>query len=71
MASSTKQIYIPNLSIKGSFVEEIGGSDDRVVYPGEKFEIDLSADDFSNPEEYHTTWINITRAVKAKLSRNE
>jgi hypothetical protein len=70
MSSASKQVYIPNISIKGSFVEEVGGTQDRIVYPGEEFELNLSANDFSDPEEYHTTWISITRAVKTKLSKN-
>lgn len=70
MSGTNKQIYIPTISIKGSYVEEIGGSDDRVIYPGIPFDISLSAEDFQNPEEYHTVWINITRAVKTKLSKN-
>ena len=61
---------MPAISIKGSFIEEIGSSEDRLIYPGEPFDLSLSADDFSNPEEYHATWINITRAVKAKLNKN-
>lgn len=68
--NATKQIYIPAVQIKGSFVEEVGGADDRVVYPGVPFDISLTAEDFENPEEYHTTWINITRAVKSKLRKN-
>ncbi len=51
-------------------MEEVGGAQDRIVYPGEEFELNLSANDFSDPEEYHTTWISITRAVKTKLSKN-
>ena len=70
MSSANKQVYIPNICIKGSFVEEVGGSEDRIVYPGETFELNLSAGDFLDPEEYHTTWISITRAVKTKLSKN-
>lgn len=69
--SANKQIYIPALKIKGSFIEEIGNSENRVVYPGSGFEITLSAEDFENPEDYHTTWINITKAVKAKIQKNE
>ena len=69
-SNSTKQIYIPSVQIKGSYVEEVGGADDRVVYPGIPFDISLAAEDFENAEEYHTTWINITRAVKAKLRKN-
>jgi hypothetical protein len=70
MSSANKQVYIPNILIKGSFVEEVGGAGDRVVYPGEEFELNLSANDFSDHEEYHTTWISITRAVKTKLNKN-
>jgi hypothetical protein len=70
MASENKQVYIPSISIRGSFVEEIGGGLDKIVYPGEAFELDISANDFSDPEEYHTTWICITRAVKNKLNKN-
>lgn len=70
MSEPTKQIYIPAISIKGSFVEEIGGKDDKIMYPGPLFDVSLSAEDFQNAEEYHTTWINITRAVKTKLTKN-
>jgi hypothetical protein len=51
-------------------MEEIGGVEDKVMYPGPTFDVSLSADDFANAEEYHTTWINITRAVKTKLTKN-
>jgi len=70
MAATNKQIYIPSISVNGSFMEEIGGGDDKVVYPGVAFEVELSAEDFENSEDYHATWISITRAVKAKLSKN-
>jgi hypothetical protein len=70
MSAANKQIYIPEISIKGSFMEEIGGVEDKVMYPGPTFDVSLSADDFANAEEYHTTWINITRAVKTKLTKN-
>lgn len=69
MSAETKQIYIPALNIKGTYVEELGSEAERIVYPGQTFDISLSAEDFENPEEYHTTWINITRAVKKKLSK--
>lgn len=71
MSASNKQIYIPLVNIKGSFVEEIGNDKDRIVYPGGSFDITLSAEDFSDPEEYHSTWISITRAVKHKLNKHE
>jgi hypothetical protein len=70
MSASNKQIYIPSIAVKGSFIEEIGSSEDRLIYPGEQFNLTLSAEDFSNSEEYHTTWINITRAVKSKLLKD-
>jgi len=70
MAAANKQIYIPEISIRGSFMEEIGGVEDKVMYPGPFFDVALSADDFENAEEYHTTWISITRAVKTKLKKN-
>lgn len=70
MASVNKQIYIPEINIKGTFVEEIGGSEDKIMYPGTSFDISLSAEDFSNQEEYHTTWINLTRAVKSKIAKH-
>jgi hypothetical protein len=67
--SSNKQIYIPSLVIKGSYVEEIGSAENRVVYPGEPFELTLSAEDFKNSEDYHTVWISLTKAVKEKLKK--
>jgi hypothetical protein len=70
MSVTNKQIYIPAISIKGSFVEEVGGADDKIMYPGPVFDISLSSEDFQDSEEYHTTWINITRAVKTKLSKD-
>lgn len=70
MSGNTKQIYIPSVNIKGYYVEEIGGDKDRVVYPGGSFDLDLNIEDFENSEEYHTVWITITRAVKAKLNKN-
>jgi hypothetical protein len=70
MSGTNKQIYIPKISITGSYVEEIGSQEERLIYPGTPFDITLSAEDFANPEEYHTVWINITRAVKTKLTRH-
>lgn len=70
MAGSTKQIYIPTVQIKGYYVEEVGSSTDKVVYPGGSFELSLAIDDFENSEEYHTAWIALTRAVKNKISKN-
>lgn len=67
MSGSPKQIYIPAINIKGYYVEEVGGGEDRVVYPGKSFDLSLDINDFQDPEEYHTTWIALTRAVKAKL----
>jgi hypothetical protein len=68
--AANKQIFIPAINIKGSFMEEIGGAEDKIAYPGESFDISLSLEDFQNPEEYHTTWNNKPRAVKTKLLRN-
>lgn len=70
MSEQNKQIYIPKINISGSFVEEIGGGVDRIMYPGAPFDMSLTAEDFNNAEEYHDTWINITRAVKAKLNKH-
>jgi hypothetical protein len=70
MASTNKQIYIPAINIRGSFIEEIGNTEDRVIYPGVPFDLSLTAEDFANPEEYHTAWISITRAVKSKLNKH-
>ena len=70
MSGSTIQIYIPAINIKGYLVEEVGGGADRVVYPGGSFELKLDITDFVDSEEYHTTWIALTRAVKAKLNNN-
>jgi hypothetical protein len=69
MTVTNKQIYIPSLVVKGSYVEELGSQEDRIVYPGKKFDLSLSAEDFDSLEDYHTTWINITRAVKSKLKK--
>jgi hypothetical protein len=70
MSDTIKQVYIPELNITGAFMEEIGSAEDRVIYPGVPFDVKLSAEDFSDPEEYHATWISVTRAVKAKLNKN-
>jgi hypothetical protein len=70
MAESSKQIYIPAISIKGYYVEEVGAEKDRVVYPGGFFDVELDIEDFQNLEDYHTAWIALTRAVKTKLSKN-
>jgi hypothetical protein len=70
MAESSKQIYIPSISIKGYYVEEVGAEKDRVVYPGGFFDVELDIEDFQNLEDYHTVWIALTRAVKTKLSKN-
>jgi hypothetical protein len=63
-----KQIYIPSLNVKGTYIEEIGGGKDKVIYPGKSLEVELTIDDFENAEEYHNTLIAITRAVKNKLT---
>jgi hypothetical protein len=68
--AANKQIYIPEIRIKGSFMEEIGSVEDKVMYPGQAFDVSLSADDFENAEEYHTAWISITKAVKTKLKKH-
>lgn len=65
-----KQIYIPTLKVKGTYIEEIGGENDKVLYPGQTFELDLKQEDFESEEDYHNTWIAVTRAVKKKL-KNE
>ena len=70
MSTSTKQVYIPTLKITGSFMEEIGGSADRVIYPGKTFSLDLAPEDFKDSEEYHSVWISITKAVKSKLTKD-
>jgi hypothetical protein len=62
-----KQIYIPSLKVKGTYIEEIGGENDRVLYPGKTFELELSQEDFESEEDYHNTWIAVTKAVKKKL----
>jgi hypothetical protein len=62
-----KQIYIPTLKVKGTYIEEIGGAGDKVLYPGKSFELELAQEDFENEEDYHNTWIAITRAVKKRL----
>ena len=62
-----KQIYIPFLRVRGTYIEELGGASDRVLYPGEAFELDISEKDFENKEDYHNTWIAVTKAVKKKL----
>jgi hypothetical protein len=70
MAESSKQIYIPSISIKGYYVEEVGAEKDRLVYPGGFFDIELDIKDFQNQEDSHTAWIALTRAVKNKLNKN-
>jgi hypothetical protein len=65
-----KQIYIPALNVKGTYIEEIGGENDKVLYPGKVFELTLAQEDFETEEDYHNTWIAVTRAVKKKL-KNE
>jgi len=67
MSSENKQIYIPDLNIKGTFIEEVGAEGNRVVYPGTYFDVKLGKEDFENQEDYHSVWIAITKAVKAKL----
>jgi hypothetical protein len=68
MPADNKQIYIPNLHVNGTFIEEVGATQDKVVYPGAVFDVKLTMEDFENPEDYHTVWIAITKAVKAKLN---
>ena len=63
-----KQIYIPQLKIDGTYIEEIGGGEDLTAYPGESFSVSLSMEDFASREEYHSIWIGISKAVKKKLS---
>jgi hypothetical protein len=63
-----KQIYIPSLKIKGTYLEEIGGEKEKITYPGKSIEVELTAEDFLSEEDYHSAWIIITRAVQKKLS---
>jgi hypothetical protein len=67
---ANKQIYIPTIKVSGSFMEEIGSSDDRIFYPGEDFSTELKPEDFKDVEEYHSVWIILTRAVKLKLANH-
>lgn len=69
MSASTKQVYIPELHIKGSFIEELGSEVDKLIYPGGPFEMTLTAEDFDDQEAYHSTWIAVTKAVKNKLAK--
>lgn len=64
-----KQVYIPALKIKGTFIEEVGQEGERTMYPGKEFTLDLAVDDFDSEEDYHTVWIAITKAVKKKLTQ--
>jgi len=68
MPAENKQIYIPELFVKGTYIEEVGAAQDKVVYPGAEFNIALTMKDFENPEDYHTVWIAITKAIKSKLN---
>lgn len=69
--SFSKQIYIPFIVVKGSFIEELGSTDNRVIYPGKSFEITLDLNDFKDSEDYHKAWISITKAVKEKLNNEQ
>ena len=40
MSGTNKQIYIPKITISGSYVEEIGSPEERLIYPGTPFDID-------------------------------
>jgi hypothetical protein len=62
-----KQIYIPTLRVRGTYIEELGGADDLLLYPGKSFELELCEEDFENAEDYHTVWIAATQAVRKKL----
>jgi hypothetical protein len=64
----SKQIYIPSLKIKGTYLEEIGGGTDKVMYPGKNIEVELGAEDFLSEEDYHNAWIIITKAVQKKIA---
>jgi hypothetical protein len=68
---ANKQIYIPEVSFKAAYIEEIGGGDDRVVYPGMTVELTLNESDFENKGDYHQVWILLTRAAQKKLSQND
>jgi hypothetical protein len=62
-----KKIYIPELKVRGNFLEELGTSSENTLYPGDFFEVSLAKDDFENEEDYHTVWINLTKAAQKKL----
>lgn len=66
---SVKQVYIPNLTVSGTFVEEIGSAEDKVCYPGSLFSVDICLEDFDDPEDYHRVWIALTKATQKKLER--
>jgi hypothetical protein len=66
-----KKVYIPNLNVCGTFIEEIGTETDKTLYPGTSFEICLSQEDFENSEEYHTVWISLTKAAQKKLNNGK
>ena len=70
MSAANKQIYIPELRITGSYVEEVGTDTDKIIYPGKSFDVTLTAEDFTNAEDYHTIWLALSKAVKNKLSNN-
>jgi hypothetical protein len=62
-----KKIYIPALNISGAYIEEIGTTEEKTLYPGEPFEISITKEDFDDLEEYHAVWITLTKAVQRKL----
>ena len=68
MSAANKQIYIPELRIVGSYVEEVGNDTDKIIYPGKSFDVTITAEDFTNPEDYHTIWLALSKAVKNKLN---
>jgi hypothetical protein len=65
---SIKQIYIPSIKVKGTYIEEIGGESDKIYYPGNVVDVELGLEDFENKEDYHNVWILITKAVKKKIA---
>jgi len=65
-----KQIYIPGVSIKGSFMEFNGTLDNGNCYAGDPFEVFIERSDFTpeEAEDYHRYSIILTRVARRKLS---
>lgn len=63
-----KQVYIPNLTVKGDIMQQIGTNENGVLFPERPFEITIGFDDFKDKEEYATLYRILTQVCREKVT---